>query len=137
MTPDFRSFCVLTLPASDRLKGKIMRIRLLAFCLTIIAGLFAPAALVNFAAAQTNKLVWDKDIETVKRVAKPGRRPSPRRRPVIQAPLLTIQYRLIKRGDRGELLDTSPSTVFFTGDQVKIAITPNQDGYLYIIHNTQ
>jgi hypothetical protein len=87
--------------------------------------------------AQTNKLVWDKDVGVVKRVAKPGRKPSTRRRPVMQAPLLTIQYRLIKRAEGGGFGDTSPSTVFFTGDQVKIAITPNQDGYLYIIHNTQ
>jgi hypothetical protein len=113
-----------------------MRTRLI-ICCALALGLFLPVALVNFAAAQTNKLVWDKDVETVKRVAKPGRRPSVRRRLVMQAPLLTIQYRLIKRSDRGELLDTSPSTVFFTGDQVKIAITANQDGYLYIIHNTQ
>lgn len=113
-----------------------MRTRLI-LCFALALGVLVPATFVNFVAAQTNKLVWDKDVETVKRVAKPGRRPSVRRRPVMQAPLLTIQYRLVKRGDRGELLDTSPSTVFFTGDQVKIAITANQDGYLYIIHNTQ
>jgi len=99
------------------------------------AGLFLSAAHVS--PAQTNKLVWDKDVGSVKRVAKPGRKASPRRRPVMQAPLLTIQYRLIKRAEGGGSGDTSPSTVFFTGDQVKIAITPNQDGYLYIIHNTQ
>jgi hypothetical protein len=113
-----------------------MRIRWITCC-ALISALCAPAAGLGFVAPQTNKLVWDKEIETVKRVAKPGRRPSVRRRPVMRAPLLTIQYRLIKRGDRGELLDTSPSTVFFTGDQVKIAITANQDGYLYIIHNSQ
>jgi hypothetical protein len=106
-------------------------------CCALTVTLLTPAAFSNLAAAQTNKLVWDKDVETVQRVAKPGRRPSPRRRPVMQTPLLTIQYRLIKNGDNGEFLDTSPSTVFFTGDQVKIAITANQDGYLYIIHNTQ
>lgn len=115
-----------------------MRIRLLAFYLLVTSGgLFLIATLVSHTPAQTNKLVWDKDVATVKRVAKPGRKPSPRRKPVMQAPLLTIQYRLIKRADGGDFSDTSPSTVFFTGDQVKIAITPNQDGYLYIIHNTE
>jgi Domain of unknown function (DUF4384) len=103
----------------------------------LAAALFAPAFLAGPAGAQSSKIVWDKDINTVKRVAKPGRRPSPRRRPVIQAPLLTIQYRLIKRGEGGAFNDTSPSTVFFSGDQVKIGVTPNQDGYLYIIHNMQ
>lgn len=101
----------------------------------VAVGLFFSLAFVVL--AQTDKLVWDKDVGTVKRVVKPGRRPGPRRRPVIQAPLLTIQYRLIKRTEGGGFGDTSPSTVFFTGDQVKIGITPNQDGYLYIIHNTQ
>jgi hypothetical protein len=112
-----------------------MRIRSSLFFLTIAAGLLLTATFVS--PAQTSKLVWDKDVATVKRVAKTGRRPSPRRRPVMRAPLLTIQYRLIKRAEGGGLADTSPSTVFFTGDQVKIAITPNQDGYLYIIHNTE
>lgn len=115
-----------------------MRIRSLILCLTVAAFVsVAPAMLLSSAAAQTNKLVWDKDITVVKRVVKPGRKPSPRRRPVMRAPLLTIQYRLIKRADGGGFNDTSPSTVFYAGDQVKIAITPNQDGYLYIIHNTQ
>ena len=117
-----------------------MRTRLLiavAACgLLTLATLFS-SAFFGSVAAQTDKLVWDKDVSAVKRVAKPGRKPGPRRRPVMQAPLLTIQYRLIKRAEGGGFADTSPSTVFFTGDQVKIAITPNQDGYLYIIHNTQ
>ena len=115
-----------------------MRTRLSAPGLAAVTtGLLMVAAWFSSAAAQTDKLVWDKDIATVKRVAKPGRKPGPRRRPVMQAPLLTIQYRLIKRTEGGAFGDTSPSTVFFTGDQVKIAITPNQDGYLYIINNTQ
>jgi hypothetical protein len=114
-----------------------MRSRSLIFCLALVSGgLFAPAIFMG-AMAQTNKLVWDKDVATVRRVVKPGRKAAPRRQPVIQAPLLTIQYRLIKRTAGGAFGDTSPATVFFTGDQVKIAITPNQDGYLYIINNTQ
>lgn len=115
-----------------------MPTRWLIACLAIVAcGAFATAVFIPATAAQTNKLVWDKDVATVKRVAKPGRRPAPRRQPVMQAALLTVQYRLIKRTAGGGFGDTSPATVFFTGDQVKIAITPNQDGYLYIINNTQ
>ena len=113
-----------------------MRTRFSNLCVAVATvGLFLLSAFTG--SAQTDKLVWDKDVQTVKRVVKPGRKPSPRRRPVIQAPLLTIQYRLIKRAEGGGFGDTSPSTVFFSGDQVKIAITPNQDGYLYIIHNTE
>jgi hypothetical protein len=115
-----------------------MRVRFLDLCFAVvIGGLLVPTTFVGSSAAQTNKLVWDKDVAVVKRIAKPGRRPSTRRQTVMQAPLLTLQYRLIKRGEGGVSGDTSPSTVFFTGDQVKIAITPNQDGYLYIINNTQ
>src|ERR1044072_6192135 len=126
-----KNFCACELPANDRMRGDIMRTRLL---IAVVA-----CGLLTFSnsIAQTDKLVWDKDVSVVKRVAKPGRNPGPRRRPVMQAPLLTIQYRLIKRAEGGGFSDTSPSTVFFTGDQVKIAITPNQDGYLYIINNTQ
>jgi Domain of unknown function (DUF4384) len=111
-----------------------MRTRLFGFIVIGAGLLIAPCGFIS--SAQTNKLVWDKDVETVKRVVKPGRKPGVRRRPVMQAPLLTIQYRLIKRAGSG-VSDTSPSAVFFSGDQVKIGITPNQDGYLYIIHNTQ
>ena len=115
-----------------------MRTRSIGFsCVVSTAVLFVLANFAAHSAAQTNKLVWDKDVGAVKRVAKPGRKPSPHRQTVIQAPLLTIQYRFIKRMEGGGSGDTSPSTVFFTGDQVKIAITPNQDGYLYIINNTQ
>lgn len=115
-----------------------MSMRWLIICLAVVTGaVLAPAVFIPATPAQTNKLVWDKDVATVKRVVKPGRKPAPRRQPVMQAALLTIQYRLIKRTAGGGLGDTSPSTVFFTGDQVKIAITPNQDGYLYIINNTQ
>jgi hypothetical protein len=115
-----------------------MRSRSSGFCCAAAtAALFALAIFTGRSAAQTNKLVWDKDVGEVKRVAKPGRKPGPLRKPVIQAPLLTIQYRFVKRIEGGGSGDTSPSTVFFTGDQVKIAVTPNQDGYLYIINNTQ
>src|SRR4051812_16239508 len=105
MTRSSKSFCARELPANDRARGEIMRTRLLVFCLAV-ATLFGPAA------AQTDKLVWDKDVSAVKRVAKPGRKPGPRRRPIMQAPLLTIQYRLIKRAEGGGFSDTSPSTVF-------------------------
>ena len=114
-----------------------MRVQRSALCLALLIGIFLIPGSSFESAAQTNKLVWDKDVETLKRVPKPGRRPGVRRRPVMQAPLLTIQYRLIKRTIGNAFADTSPSAVFFTGDQVKIAITPNQDGYLYIISNTQ
>lgn len=112
--------------------------RITLFLITASLGaLFIQTLFSGYALAQTSKLVWDKDVDTVKRVAKPGRKPSPRRKPVMQAPLLTIQYRLVKRGERGEFIDTNPSSIFFSGDQMKIAVTPNQDGYLYILHNTQ
>jgi len=70
----------------------------------------------------------------VKRVEKPNKkrvRPVPK---VQQTTLLTFQWRLFKRGDGNVQREADPSQVFETGDQLKLAVTTNQDGYLYVIH---
>ena len=72
---------------------------------------------------------------SIKRVNKPNRRPV-RPRPKTQkvvASLLTVQWNLFKRGDGNTKIEIDPETIFATGDQVKLAITANQDGFLYII----
>ena len=54
-----------------------MRTRSIGFrCAVSTAVLLALANVAARSAAQTNKLVWDKDVGEVKRVAKPGRKPS-------------------------------------------------------------
>jgi hypothetical protein len=47
--------------------------------------------------------------------------------------LLTLQWHLIKRVSDTRRAEADPSKEFQTGDRLKLAITTNQNGYLYII----
>lgn len=71
----------------------------------------------------------------ITRVKKPKRkpiRPRPDNKKSIE-PLLTLQWNLLKRGDGNKRIEVDPTTIFETGDQVKLSITANQNGFLYII----
>ena len=75
---------------------------------------------------------------TVKRVDKPNRK---RTHPVPKtgkqrAALLTLQWRLLERGNGNVQQEADPSQVFHNEDEFKLAVTTNQDGYLYVIHRT-
>ena len=89
------------------------------------------------AAQKQADLLWYKTVE-VKRVTKLDRRlvkPLPKTQTL---PLLTLQLRLFERLQGGRTREADSKTVFRTGDQVKVGITPNQGGYLYfILTNTQ
>ncbi len=98
-------------------------------------GLLIQVASVERAAGQADKLTWDKDVQ-VKRVAKPGRktvRPRPR---VERAPLLTLEYRVMKQAENLSPQETNPQAVFYTGDRLQVGVRVNQDGYLYIIQHS-
>ncbi|HWP44029.1 MAG TPA: DUF4384 domain-containing protein [Blastocatellia bacterium] len=72
---------------------------------------------------------------SIKRVTKPNRkrvRPAPKKPQ--QASLLTLQWRIVERGDGNVKIEADPSREFKTGDQLQIAVSPNQNGYLYIFH---
>jgi hypothetical protein len=90
---------------------------------------------------QESSTTWDKP-QTVQRKEKPKRvyRPTPKAkvRPKVQlAPLLTVQYRvLIKRPD-GSVGESSVASRFHVGDQLRLAATANQEGYLYIIYQKE
>jgi hypothetical protein len=86
--------------------------------------------------AQESSLVWDKPV-TVKRVEKSSRVPIRKRHKVETAPLLTLQWRVLKRMESGSQLEVNPTTIFHTGDRMRLALTANQDGYLYIIHRSE
>src|SRR5438128_1060885 len=103
--------------------------------LIVISWLLPQAVLIVSVGGQASSPTWDKPI-TIKRVTKPGRKSRPHPR-IERVPPLTFQWRVIKRANGNLQQETSPYTVFHAGDQVKLAITPNQDGYLYIIHNTE
>jgi len=90
---------------------------------------------------QVNSTTWDKPQEVV-RQAKPKHVYKPTQkakvRPKTQlAPLLTVQYRvLIKRPD-GSQGESSVASVFHAGDQLRLGVTANQDGFLYVIYQKE
>jgi hypothetical protein len=83
-------------------------------------------------AIQNRPQIWDKPVD-IKRVAKPYRQspnPTPK---YLRAPLLTLQWRILKHKIYDQFEEVHPQTVFKTGDQIKIGVTVNQSGYLYMI----
>lgn len=83
---------------------------------------------------------WNKAIpkESPKRPTKapPARPRSAPRRPVAReetAPLLSVQYRILKINQNNTQIEVSPLTVFNAGDRVRFAVKANQDVFLYII----
>ena len=113
-----------------------MQSRLSRTCLVTAAtgALLIPAIFVPGVDAQKQGApLWDK-VVVVKRVDKPNRKP-PQPLPKTQnAKLLTLQWRLLERGDNNVQKEADPSRVFHNEDQIKLAVTTNQDGYLYVIH---
>lgn len=112
-----------------------MRYRLSRTCLIATAGaLFASAFFSPGVEAQKQgALLWYK-VDTVKRVKKPDRRQSRPRPNTQRVKLLTLQWRVLERGDGNVQKEADPSQVFHNEDQFKLAVTTNQDGFLYVIH---
>src|SRR5687768_9714306 len=94
----------------------------------------------NFTPSQAadNPYIWDEAVK-FKPVTKPNRK-RPASRPKVNSrgeevsPLLTLKYRLLKRSDDGPPAQVSPAGGFEVADQLKLAITANQNGFLYIVH---
>lgn len=77
--------------------------------------------------------VWTNEVDipaTPPKTSRIRRLPRPER-----APLLTLQWRLLKRVDE-EPKEVNPMSAFYTGDKLQIEIQANQDGYLYVINQT-
>ena len=99
--------------------------------------------LVNLvpAAAQVSATTWDK-TEQVQRKAKPKRVAKVVRKPVVRpkvqrAPLLTVQYRVIIKRPDGTEGESSVASVFHPGDQLRLAVTANQSGFLYVVYQKE
>jgi Domain of unknown function (DUF4384) len=93
------------------------------------------------ALAQVGKTTWDKP-EQVQRQAKAKRVYRPHKkykvRPKVEpAPLLTVQYRVFIRTPDGKEGESSLATVFHAGDRLRIGVTANQDGFLYIVYQKE
>ena len=115
-----------------------MQSRLSRFCLiaTATGALLIPAIFAPGVDAQKQGAPLWYNVVTVKRVTKPNRRtaagPAPRK--TQRAALLTLQWRLLKRGDKNVQQEADPGQVLHNEDQIKLAVTTNQAGYLYVIH---
>src|SRR5262245_62040662 len=102
-----------------------------------IAGLVLPTAfLTNVAAQKEGAALWY-SVATVTRVSKPNR-VQPKALPAKQrATLLALQWRLLKRGNGNVKEEVDSTQSFENGDQVKLAVRANQNGYLYIINQPE
>ncbi|HXG67025.1 MAG TPA: DUF4384 domain-containing protein [Blastocatellia bacterium] len=111
--------------------------RMLKFCSVI--GVIAGLVLIGPALAQKQGAKLWYATATINRKEKPNRKrktsgPIKKR---VKASLLTLQWHLLKRGDGNVKEPVDPNLEFETGDQIKLAITANQDGYLYIINQEE
>ncbi len=118
-----------------------MRFRLSKTCLIAAASLtlIAPAIFVSSVDAQKEGAPLWYSVVTVKRVDKPNRirtRPVPKTGRQ-QAALLTLQWHLFQRISDTKQEEADPSREFQTGDLLKLAITANQTGYLYIVNQPE
>lgn len=102
---------------------------------TAVIGLIVPCLTGVVEAQKQGAPLWY-SVATVKRVQKPNRE-RPRPVPKVQrTALLTLQWHLLKRASDTRRVEADPSKEFQTGDKLKLGITTNQNGYLYIINQT-
>lgn len=122
-----------------------MKSRLLLLTLVSLAGagLLSQSLAGNFGAAPVdNPYIWDEPVKIKQpRTPKTGRKRVPTRPPADkngeeESPLLTLKYKALKRGDGNSAERVDPNGQFKIGDQLKLAITPNQNGFLYVVHRS-
>jgi Domain of unknown function (DUF4384) len=118
-----------------------MRFRLSKTCLIAAAvlSLIVPAILGPGVEAQKQGAPLWYSVVTVKRVEKPNRQPThPAPKTGRQrAALLTLQWHLLQRITDTKQEEADSSREFQTGDLLKLAITANQTGYLYIVNQPE
>ena len=49
------------------------------------------------------------------------------------SPRAGIRYRILQRGDAGNVVEVDPDNMFQSGDRIRFAFEPNVDGFLYVI----
>jgi hypothetical protein len=69
------------------------------------------------------------------RQPKPTRRSSPKNKPVDRAPLLKLEWRLYTVLEDGSEQEAAQDS-FKPGERMRLSVRTNQDGYLYVIHQT-
>lgn len=116
-----------------------MKIVLLRNCViaSAIAALITPAVWVNRVEAQKQGAPLWYSVVSVDRVKKPDRKPVAKLKTTEKRALLTVQWRLFERGDGNIPQEVDPTKTFQNGAQLKLAITANQNGYLYIVNQPE
>lgn len=99
----------------------------------VVASLIVSGVSATVVGQKKSSLFWDPPPATIHRVQKPDRRPSRPLPAKETGTFLTLQWRLLERGNGNVQKEADPAQIFHTGDQLKLAITTNQDGYLYVI----
>ena len=93
------------------------------------------------AIGQESSTTWDKPQQVVRK-EKPRRVYHPTKKYKVRpkrelAPLLTVQYRVLMKKPDGTAGESSAATLFHTGDELRLGVTANQDGYLYVIYQKE
>lgn len=116
-----------------------MRFRLSKHLLiaAVLTALLVTGTLVPRVEAQKQGEPLWYSVVTVERVNKPNRQPTRPVKKTQQAALLTLQWHLLERGEGKNREEADPSQAFHNGDQLKLAITVNQTGYLYIVNQPE
>lgn len=118
-----------------KIKGRLIAI---LFSLLLAQGV----AVNHQVAAQESSTTWDRP-QAVERKAKPKHVYRPRvktvraRPKVERAPLLTVQYRVLKLKEDGSQVETNALSAFHAGDLLRLGVTANQSGFLYVIHQNE
>ena len=99
----------------------------------VVASLIVSGVSATVVGQKKSSLFWDPPPATIHRVQKPDRRPSRPLPAKETGTFLTLQWHLLKRLNGNREVETDSSKEFETGDQLKLAITTNQNGYLYLI----
>lgn len=116
------------------MRSRVMTVSLIA---AAVGGLIAPGVFIDRAEAQKQGAPLWYSVVTVNRVKKPDRKPAHPTPKIQKAALLTLQWHIMKRVDDDTQQEADSTKEFQTGDKLKLAITTNQDGYLYIINQPQ
>jgi hypothetical protein len=124
-------------PSRKHTKGEHMQIRLLKNLSFVasVAALLVPAISIPVE-AQKKESLWI-TVATVERVKKPNRQRVGSARKTQRVALLTLQWHLLKRTGDNTREEADPNREFQTGDRLKMAVTVNQTGYLYIVNRSQ
>lgn len=109
------------------------------FLLSSLAGVARNASDVYGGAWVTEKVVTRKPKPNREGQTKSGGGTGTKKTPVVQREklrLLTIQWRVLKQNAEEKAVEVNPEIPLFTGDRIQFAVKVNQNGYLYIIQDT-